>query len=122
MASRRSSAVFLALFLFVAALPAALGSFLASVEAFFGVKNDEDAKEVGLPKEEITRTFGSLDSDKDSKLSKAEPFAWDDFLSKEELANLNSIFVSSLRAMAADEIEAHLEDGEIAEHKFHDEN
>ncbi|CAE8581833.1 unnamed protein product [Polarella glacialis] len=86
MASRRSSAVFLALFLFVAALPPALGGFLGAVEDFFGMENDEDAKEVGLSEEiihtglteeeEITRSFDSVDSDKDSKLSKAELIAW----------------------------------------------
>ncbi|CAE8583808.1 unnamed protein product, partial [Polarella glacialis] len=91
--------------------------------------------------EEITHTFESVDSDKDSKLSKAELIAWvkseaeeladadaehevsavlevydhhkDNFSSKAE-------FAENVRAMAADEIEAHLEDGAVAEHKVGD--
>ncbi|CAE8607963.1 unnamed protein product [Polarella glacialis] len=141
MASRRSLAVFLALFLFVAALPPALGSFLGEVEALLGMEDEEDAKEVGLTEEEITHIFDSHDSDEDSKLSKAELIEWvkseaegiedadaqheassvlevydhdrDGFFSKEE-------FAETLRAMGADEDEALHEHGEVAEHRGED--
>ncbi|CAE8586726.1 unnamed protein product [Polarella glacialis] len=134
MAGRRSLAVFLALFLFVMAFSPALADDGAEDE---GAEDDK----VGLTEEEVTHTFESLDSDKDSKLSKAELIEWvksedeeiededahhevssafevydhdkDDFFSKEE-------FTESLRAMEADEDEAHHED-EDAEHKVEDE-